>query len=121
MPQVIIVRHGVQENWVGGPVKGHSDQEYTTYPVLKNSHGSSVVLPRMPGFGGLYQGMLLPHRTFFEGLTCAACTACHSYLTDRASTYVGIFGIEADIIPVSSACTIRLVLLLCLLEGAKKI
>ena len=106
---------------MGGPVKGHSHQEYTTYPKLKDSRGSSGVLPRMPGFGGLYlgQGMQLPHRAFFEGLTCAACTGCYPYLnTERAPPLE--FCIEGDNMPVSIACTIHLVLVSCLLEGTER-
>ena len=122
MPQVIIMRRGVQESWVGGPVKGHSHQEYTTCPALKDSHGSSGVLPRMPGFGGLYQGMQgmqLPHRAFFKGLTCAACTGCYVTLIQSEHPH-WIFCIEGDNMPLSQACTIHLVLLSSLLEDTEK-
>ena len=45
-------------------MKGHAAVEYSTHPAAADRPSASCVLPEMPGFWGLYQGMSLiyhPH------------------------------------------------------------
>ena len=55
--QSLLCASAFQVNWVGGPIKGQALAEYTTHPAPGFSSSNFCVLPRMPGFWGLYRGV----------------------------------------------------------------